>query len=123
MCEYNEGKELEQVDLEENEGISIEGLSKEQLIDTIYSLLNSKEKEIELDNSVITESASFQRGVEKASYYAGFYNCLINCGLSTQDAYELTMNQNTCDNNQKLQEIVNKGSVDVAKIQDEKQSM
>ena len=120
MCEYNEGKELEQVDLEENEGISIEGLSKEQLIDTIYSLLNSKEKEIDLDNSVIAESDSFQRGVEKASFYAGFYSCLVNCGISTQDAYELMLNQNTCDNNQELQRIVNSGSIDVAKIQDDK---
>ena len=120
MCEYNEGKELEQVDLEENEGISIEDLSREQLIDTIYSLLNSKETEIELDNSVITESASFQRGVKKASFYAGFYSCLVNCGLSTQDAYELTMNENTCKNNQELQRIVNSGSIDVARIQDDK---
>ena len=56
-------------------------------------------------------------------YYAGFYNCLINCGLSTQDAYELTMNESTSRNNLKLQELVNEGSVDVAKIQDEKQSI
>ena len=82
-----------------------------------------RNEEIELDNDIIINSDSFKEGIDKASYYAGFYNCLINCGLSSNDAYELTMNQNTCDNNQKLQEIVNKGSVDVAKIQDEKQSV
>ena len=117
MCEYNESKELEQVDLEENEGISIEGLSKEQLIDTIYSLLNSKEKEIELDNSIIADSASFQKGVEKASFYAGFYRCLVNCGISTQDAYELTLNESTSRNNLKLQKVVNEGNIAIADLQ------
>ena len=84
------------------------------------SSLSLKRKEINLDNGIIAESDSFQKGVEKASFYAGFYSCLVNCGLSTQDAYELTMNQNTCDNNQELQRIVNSGSIDVARIQDDK---
>ena len=117
MCEYNEGKELEQVDLEENEGISIEGLSKEQLIETVYSLLSTKEKEIELDNSIIADSASFQKGVEKASFYAGFYSCLVNCGISTQDAYELTLNESTSRNNLKLQKVVNEGNIAIADLQ------
>ena len=120
MC--NECKELENNN-EEIERVSLEDLSKEELLDVVYNIMESKEKEIDLNNDTILNSDSFKNGVDKASYYAGFYNCLINCGLSSNDAYELTMNQNTCDNNQKLQEIVNKGSIDVAKIQDEKQSM
>ena len=122
MCK--ECKEVEMNDeVEQEREFSIEDLSREELIETVYSLLSTKEKEIDLDNSVIADSASFQKGIKKASFYAGFYSCLVNCGLSTQDAFELMLNQNTCDNNQELQRIVNSGSIDVAKIQDEKQSI
>ena len=110
-------------EVEQEREFSIEDLSHEELVETVYNLLSTKEKEINLDNSIIAESDSFQKGIEKASFYAGFYNCLVNCGLSTQDAYELMLNQNTCDNNQKLQEIVNNGSENVAKIQEDKQSI
>ena len=119
MCEECKDVEMNE-EVEQEKEFSIEDLSREELIETVYSLLSTKEKEIELDNSVLAESDSFQKGVEKASFYAGFYSCLVNCGISTQDAYELTMNQNTCDNNQELQRIVNNGSIDVAKIQDDK---
>ena len=119
MCKECKDVEMNE-ELEQEKEFSIEDLSREELIETVYSLLSTKEKEIELDNSIIADSASFQKGVKKASFYAGFYSCLVNCGLSTQDAYELTMNQNTCDNNQKMQRIVNNGSVDVARIQEDK---
>ena len=107
-------------EVEQEKEFNIEDLSREELIETVYSLLSAREKEINLDNSVIAESDSFQKGVEKASFYAGFYSCLVNCGVSTQDAFELMLNQNTCDNNQELQRIVNIGSIDVARIQDDK---
>ena len=107
-------------EVEQEREFSIEDLSREELIETVYNLLSTKEKEIDLDNSVIAETDSFQKGVEKASFYAGFYSCLVNCGVSTQDAFELMLNQNTCDNNQELQRIVNSGSIDVARIQDDK---
>ena len=119
MCE--ECKDVEMNDeVEQEKEFSIEDLSREELIETVYNLLSTKEKEIDLDNNVIAESDSFQKGVEKASFYAGFYSCLVNCGVSTQDAFELMLNQNTCDNNQELQRIVNSGSIDVARIQDDK---
>ena len=119
MCE--ECKDVEMNDeVEQEREFNIEDLSREELIETVYNLLSTKEKEIDLDNSVIAESDSFQKGVEKASFYAGFYSCLVNCGLSTQDAFELMLNENTCKNNQELQRKVNNGSIDVAKIQDDK---
>ena len=119
MCEECKDVEMNE-ELEQEKEFSIEDLSREELIETVYSLLPTKEKEIDLDNSIIAESDSFQKGVEKASFYAGFYSCLVNCGVSTQDAFELMLNQNTCDNNQELQRIVNSGSIDVARIQDDK---
>ena len=122
MCK--ECKEVEMNDeVEQEREFSIEDLSREELIETVYSLLSTKEKEIDLDNSVIADSASFKKGIKKASFYAGFYSCLVNCGLSTQDAFELMLNQNTCDNNQELQRIVNNGSIDVARIQDDRTSV
>ena len=119
MCEECKDIEVNE-EVEQEKEFSIEDLSHEELVETVYSLLSTKEKEIDLDNSVIVESDSFQKGVEKASFYAGFYSCLVNCGVSTQDAFELMLNQNTCDNNQELQRIVNSGSIDVARIQDDK---
>ena len=119
MCKECQDVEIND-EVEQEKEFSIEDWSREELIETVYSLLSTKEKEIDLDNSILAESDSFQKGVEKASFYAGFYSCLVNCGLSTQDAFELTMNQNTCDNNQELQRIVNSGSIDVARIQDDK---
>ena len=119
MCEECKDVEMNE-EVEQEKEFSIEDLSREELIETVYNLLSTKEKEIDLDNSVIAESDSFQKGVEKASFYAGFYSCLVNCGVSTQDAFELMLNQNTCDNNQELQRIVNSGSIDVARIQDDK---
>ena len=119
MCK--EYKEVEMKDeIEQEKEFNIEDLSREELIETVYNLLSTKEKEIDLDNGVIADSASFQKGVKKASFYAGFYSCLVNGGLSTQDAFKLMLNQNTCDNNQELQRIVNSGSIDVARIQDDK---
>ena len=119
MCEECKDIEVNE-EVEQEKEFSIEDLSHEELVETVYSLLSAKEKEIDLDNGIIAESDSFQKGVEKASFYAGFYSCLVNCGLSTQDAFELMLNQNTCDNNQELQRIVNSGSIDVARIQDDK---
>ena len=119
MCKECKDVEINE-EVEQKKEFSIEDLSREELIETVYNLLSTKEKEIDLDNSVIAESDSFQKGVEKASFYAGFYSCLVNCGVSTQDAFELMLNQNTCDNNQELQRIVNSGSIDVARIQDDK---
>ena len=119
MCKECKDVEIND-EVEQEKEFSIEDLSREELIETVYNLLSTKEKEIDLDNSVIAESDSFQKGIEKASFYAGFYNCLVNCGLSTQDAYELTLNESTSRNNQELQRIVNSGSIDVARIQDDK---
>ena len=119
MCEECKDIEVNE-EVEQEKEFSIEDLSREELIETVYNLLSTKEKEIDLDNSVIAESDSFQKGVKKASFYAGFYSCLVNCGVSTQDAFELMLNQNTCDNNQELQRIVNSGSIGVARIQDDK---
>ena len=119
MCEECKDVEINE-EVEQEKEFTIEDLSHEELVETVYSLLSTKEKEIDLDNSIIADSASFQKGVKKASFYAGFYSCLVNCGLSTQDAFELMLNENTCDNNQELQRIVNSGSIDVARIQDDK---
>ena len=119
MCKECKDVEIND-EVEQEKEFSIEDLSREELIETVYSLLSTKEKEINLDNGRISELDSFQKGVEKASFYAGFYSCLVNCGVSTQDAFELMLNQNTCDNNQELQRIVNSGSIDVARIQDDK---
>ena len=113
MCEECKDVKINE-EVEQEKEFSIEDLSHEELIETVYSLLSTKEKEINLDNGRISELDSFQKGVEKASFYAGFYSCLVNCGLSTQDAYELTLNESTSRNNLKLQKVVNEGNNAIA---------
>ena len=64
MCK--ECKEVEMNDeVEQEKEFSIEDLSREELIETVYNLLSTKEKEIDLDNSVIAESDSFQKVLKK----------------------------------------------------------
>ena len=116
MCKECKDVEINE-EVEQEKEFTIEDLSHEELVETVYSLLSTKEKEINLDNGRISELDSFQKGVEKASFYAGFYSCLVNCGLSTQDAYELTMNESTSRNNLKLQELVNEGNIEIADSQ------
>ena len=121
MCKDCENKELEMNEEQLNDsqqGVSLEDMSKEELLDVVYQLLDSKAKQIELDNTDIAKSNDFNKGIEKASYYAGFYSCLLNSGFSVDNAYELTLNQNTCDNNQELQKIVNGSSEKIARIQE-----
>ena len=117
MCKECKDVEINNEEVEQEKEFSIEDLSHEELVETVYSLLSTKEKEIELDNSIIADSASFQKGIKKASFYAGFYSCLVNCGLSTQDAYELTLNESTSRNNLKLQKVVNEGNIAIADLQ------
>ena len=116
MCKECKDVEINE-EVEQEKEFTIEDLSHEELVETVYSLLSTKEKEINLDNSRISELDSFQKGVEKASFYAGFYSCLVNCGLSTQDAYELTLNESTSRNNLKLQKVVNEGNIAIADLQ------
>jgi len=77
-------------------------------------------KEIVYDDDSIAQminSDEFQLGCKESSFLCGYYTNLLNSGLSNQQAYEITINIQTCNHNRKLQEIINANQLEIAKAQ------
>ena len=97
MCEENKELEL-------NEEDTIESLSKEQLIELVYNLLNQKEKQIDVDFHEL-DIDRFDEGVAIASKYIGIYSALRSSGFAEADAYEMTINQQNIDYQQTVNPV------------------
>ena len=115
---------------EKNIEINQEEVENEEMVDTssderfieleIQKELMRMDREIVYDDESLAEMINekdFQKGCKEASLFCGFYTSLINAGLSNQQAYEMTINKQTCDHNRKLQEIINKNQLEVSKVQ------
>ena len=91
-CEnnINKNEELEQ------ENVSLEDLSKDELLDVCYELINQKEKQIDVDFHEL-DIDRFDEGVAIASKYIGIYSALRSSGFAEADAYEMTINQQNID--------------------------
>jgi len=77
-------------------------------------------KEIVYDDESVTEMAKsdeFISGCKDANVLCGYYTSLINAGLSNQQAYEISINFQTCSHNRKLQEIISANQLEIAKVQ------
>ena len=110
-CEnnINKNEELEQ------ENMSLEDLSKDELLDVCYELINQKEKQIDVDFHEL-DIDRFDEGVAIASKYIGIYSALRSSGFAEADAYEMTINQQNID----YQQTVNQINKEIAKIQEVK---
>lgn len=96
--------ENEHLELEED-NTSLDDLSKEELIQIIDDLMNTKMLNTgNVDGMAINEK-SFEKGVEEGSFYAGIYQALTSCGMAMGDAYNLTLNIST-----------SKGNLETAKV-------
>ena len=96
--------ENEHLELEED-NTSLDDLSKEELIEIIDNLMNTKMLNTgNVDGMAINEK-SFEKGVEEGSFYAGIYQALTSCGMAMGDAYNLTLNIST-----------SKGNLETAKV-------
>lgn len=82
-----------------NENVDLEDLSKEDLIDIIYSMQEQPNIDIkEIQNSKINIE-EFNKGVKLGSLYGGLFVSLVSCGMDSEQAYNITLNQNTLDGN------------------------
>ena len=117
MCKEFENEELE---LNEQESVSLEDLDKDELINIIYSLSEQKDKEIEIytDNvrDIKIDSKEFEEGVKFVSFVAGAFSALNSVGYpkdliheflinrETID-YQLSLNEQTCESNERQAKI------------------
>ena len=122
MCKDCENKELEMNEEQLNDsqqGVSLEDMSREELLDVVYSLLNQKDKEIEIDSDltgVSIDKDEFAKGVKDFSYIAGAFTVMNNVGYPKDliheylinertIKYQLTLNEQTCKNNKEVARI------------------
>ena len=114
MCE-------EKKELELNEEDTIESLSKEQLIELVYSLLNQKDKEIQIGTdeleTISIDKNEFKKGVKSVSSICGSLSALMSVGVDLQSAIELVLNERNISYNLESLEISNKSNERVANIQ------
>ncbi len=86
---------------------TLEDLSKEDLIDIIYSMQEQPNIDIkEIQNSKINIE-EFNNGVNIGSLYGGLFISLISCGMDSEQAYNVVLNQNTLDGNLKSSKLNN----------------
>ena len=98
----------------------IESLSKEQLIELVYNLLNQKDKEIQIGTdeleTISIDKSEFKKGVKSISSICGSLSALMSVGVDLQSAIELVLNERnisynlelnkmTCDSNERQVKI------------------
>ena len=66
-------------------------------------------KDIKIDKD------EFIKGMKEASYFSGFYTCLINSGMSMEDVVSIIMNKMNVDHNILMSRIQTDGSIEVSK--------
>ena len=119
-CEnnINKNEELEQ------ENVSLEDMDKEQLLDIVYSLLEQKEKEIDINvdnlDDITIDKSEFKKGIKQYSSIAGAFTVLNSVGYPKDLIHEMILNDKTIQHNQQLQQMNNESSEKIAKIQEVK---
>ena len=121
MCKEFENEELE---LNEQESVSLEDLDKDELINIIYSLSEQKDKEIEINinnlDDITIDKSEFKKGIKQYSSIAGAFTVLNSVGYPKDLIHEIILNEKTISHNQKLQQMNNESSEKIAKIQEVK---
>lgn len=100
MCKEelnNEELEVEENELEEG----IESLTKEELVEVVYNLMEQKDKEISVSSEEVSDNSinndKFKEGCDIASKYLGMYATFLSGGMTQQDSFELSINQMNID--------------------------
>ena len=114
----NKNEELEQ------ENMSLEDMDKEQLLDIVYSLLEQKDKEIDINvdnlDGITIDKNEFKKGIKQYSAIAGAFTVLNSVGYPKDLIHEMILNDRTIQHNQQLQQMNNESSEKIAKIQEVK---
>ena len=114
----NKNEELEQ------ENMSLEDMDKEQLLDIVYSLLEQKDKEIDINvdnlDGITIDKNEFKKGIKQYSAIAGAFTVLNSVGYPKDLIHEMILNDRTIQHNKQLQQMNNESSEKIAKIQEVK---
>jgi len=70
---------------------------------------------LENDTDIQIDKEEFIKGMKDASYFSGFYTCLINSGMSMEDVVSIIMNKMNVDHNITMSQIQTNGSIEVSK--------
>jgi len=70
---------------------------------------------LENDKDIQIDKDEFIKGMKEASYFSGFYTCLINSGMSMEDVVSIIMNKMNVDHNITMSQIQTNGSIEVSK--------
>jgi len=70
---------------------------------------------LENDKDIQIDKDEFIKGMKEASYFSGFYTCLINSGMSMEDVVSIIMNKMNVDHNILMSQIQTNGSIEVSK--------
>ena len=123
MCKDCENKINENEELEQ-ENVSLEDMDKEQLLDIVYSLLEQKDKEIDINvdnlDGITIDKNEFKKGIKQYSAIAGAFTVLNSVGYPKDLIHEMILNERTIYHNQQLQQMNNESSEKIAKIQEVK---
>ena len=122
MCK--DCKDVEMNEELEQENMSLEDMDKEQLLDIVYSLLEQKDKEIDINvddlNDITIDKSEFKKGIKQYSAIAGAFTVLNSVGYPKDLIHEMILNDKTIQHNQQLQQMNNESSEKIAKIQEVK---
>ena len=122
MCKYC--KDVEMNEELEQENMSLEDMDKEQLLDIVYSLLEQKDKEIDINvdnlDGITIDKNEFKKGIKQYSAIAGAFTVLNSVGYPKDLIHEMILNDRTISHNQQLQQMNNESSEKIAKIQEVK---
>ena len=120
--ELNENKETEL--REDSQEICLEDMSRDELLEVVYTLLEQKNKEININtdnlDNVVIDKKEFEKGIKKYSVIAGAFSILNSVGYPKDLIHEMILNERTIYHNQALQQMNNINAEKIAKIQEVK---
>jgi hypothetical protein len=117
MCK----EELNNVEDIEEDQTSLESLSKDELIDVIEQLMNSKDIKVNTENvqDLELDPQEFQAGIDSISFLAGQFSTLVNIGVDKTSAIDIILNERNIEYNMQLNQMTCENNKEIAKIQQE----
>ena len=89
--------------------VSLEDLTKEQLIEVIEDLISRPQIDVNVENiqDKTIDEEEYSNGLKIGSFYLGMFKALENTTLDNEQVYNLLLNESTCRHNIRLAKINN----------------
>jgi hypothetical protein len=114
MCDFNE-KEIDQ----ENVELTLENMSKDQLISVVEQLMSIKDIEVDIDDvqGIKLDKKEFEKGIKLVSLTCGMISALTSVGLTKDQVMDYVINEQNINFNLKLNQMTCDSNKETAKIQ------